>query len=83
VRVTYALGGKTAPSAVLWSELFLSLNRTAAQSHTLDQLRNFVGVAVPLSHHADLEVGYINQRIYRPNTTIVNNAIPVSLTVRF
>jgi hypothetical protein len=82
VRVTYALGGKTAPSAILWSEPFLSLNRTTAQSHTLDLLRTFVGVAVPLSHHADLKIGYLNQRIYRFNTTIVNNAIPVSLTVR-
>jgi hypothetical protein len=83
VRVTYALGGKKAPSAVVWSEPFLSLNRTAAQSHTLDQLRTFVGVTVPISPHIDFECGYLNQRIYRANTTIVNNAIPIMLTMRF
>jgi hypothetical protein len=83
VRVTYALGGKKAPSAVLWSEPFLSLNKTAGQSHALDQLRTFVGISVPISPNVDFECGYLNQRIYRPNTTIVNDAIPIVLMVRF
>jgi hypothetical protein len=81
VRVTYALGGKAVPIAVIWSEPFFALNRTVAQSHTLDQLRTFVGIAVPISSHVDLECGYLNQRIYRPKTTIVNDAIPIILTV--
>jgi hypothetical protein len=83
VRAAYALGGKASPSAILWAEPFIALNRTGPQNHTLDQLRFFAGINVPFSHHADLEFGYLNQRIYRANTTIVNDAIPIVLTVRF
>lgn len=83
LRGTYALGSLRAPSAIAWVEPFIALNRTAVQSHTLEQLRSFVGVNVPISPHSDLELGYLNQRIYRANTTIVNDAFPVILTVRF
>lgn len=83
VRVAYAFGDRKMLSAVVWSEPFIALNRTGGQSHTLDQLRNFIGITMPISSHADIEIGYLNQRIYRPDTVIVNDAIPVSLTLRF
>jgi hypothetical protein len=83
VRLAYALGHKGAPSLVLWTEPFVALNRTGAQRHTLDQLRTFVGVSLPISRKADFEIGYLNQRIYRPASEIVNHAIPISLAIRF
>lgn len=82
LRAMLPLSGKVGPTAVLWAEPFISLNRTGAQPHTLDQLRTFAGVTFPVTHHIDLEIGYLNQRIYRPITTIVNSAIPMILTVR-
>jgi hypothetical protein len=82
VRAALALGSKRAPSAVVWTEPFVALNRTGAQHHTLDQLRTFAGVSFPVSRQVDLEFGYLNQRIYRASTTIVNDAIPIVLTVR-
>jgi hypothetical protein len=66
----------------LWIEPFIALNETTAQRRTLDQLRSFAGIAIPVTPRVDLEVGYLNQRIYRLNTTIVNHAVPIVLTVR-
>ncbi len=83
VRASYPLGSKGAPSAVLWTEPYIALNRTGVQRHTLDQLRTFVGLSIPVSRQVDLEVGYLNQRLYRPTTTIVNNAIPIVFAIRF
>ena len=82
LRAALPLHGSHGPSAILWAEPFLSHNRTGAQSHTLDQLRTFAGVTFPVTRRIDLEIGYLNQRIYRPATTIVNDAIPMILTVR-
>jgi hypothetical protein len=83
VRAVVPLGGRTSPSFVLWGEPFLALNRTGAQHHDLDQLRTFAGFSVPLSPRADLEFGYLNQRVYRANDTLVNHAVPLILTYRF
>jgi len=83
LRVVYATGGAKAAGLVLWSEPFLALNRTPGQRHTLDQLRSFAGVTVPVSRALDIEVGYLNQRVYRANDTLVNHAIPLVLTYRF
>lgn len=82
-RLSVGLGdGKRSPSAVLWAEPYFALNRTAAQAHTLDQLRSFVGVSVPLSPHADLEIGYLNQRLYKANRTLVNDCVPIVLSIK-
>jgi len=83
LRAVYATGGAKSVGLVLWSEPFLALNRTPGQHHTLDQLRTFAGVTVPVTHTLDFEVGYLNQRLYRANDTLVNHAIPLMLTYRF
>lgn len=70
-------------SAVLWSEPFVALNHTAATARTFEQLRSFAGVSVRLSKRTELEVGYLNQRLYRASGNIVNHAIPLVLNVRF
>ncbi|WP_242151040.1 MULTISPECIES: DUF2490 domain-containing protein [unclassified Sphingomonas] len=83
LRAVYATGGVKSVGLVLWSEPFLALNRTPGQRHTLDQLRSFAGVTVPVARTLDFEVGYLNQRVYRANDTLVNHAIPLVLTYRF
>lgn len=83
VRIAVPLGGRRAPAAILWSEPFVGLNRTAGQQRPLDQLRTFAGFVLPVSRNMDVEIGYLNQRIYRPGATIVNDAVPMSISVRF
>jgi hypothetical protein len=83
VRVAVPLAPKHAPSFVLWAEPFVALNRTGAQSHTLDQLRSFAGLSFPISERIDWEIGYLNQRLYRRSGTIVNDAVPIVLNLRF
>jgi len=83
IRLVYGFGGPRAPGAVLWTEPFFALNRTTAQHQTLDQLRTFAGLTIPVSSKADVEFGYLNQRIYRANDHLVNHAIPLIVNYRF
>ena len=83
VRVAFPLGNKRAPSLAIWAEPFIALNETSAQRRTLDQLRIFAGISVPVSPHVDVELGYLNQRIYRAGATVVNDAIPVNVAIHF
>jgi hypothetical protein len=81
LRAAMPLGAKGAPSAIFWIEPFIALNETASQRRTLDQLRSFAGLSMPIARRVDLEIGYLNQRIYRLQSTVVNNAIPMIITV--
>jgi hypothetical protein len=83
VRLAVALGGKDRPSAIVWAEPFIALNTTAAQTRTLDQLRIFAGIGLPVSRHLDVEMGYLNQRIYRASGKLVNHAVPIVATLHF
>lgn len=83
LRAVLPTGGARSAGLVAWSEPFLALNHTPGQRHTLDQLRSFAGVTVPISPALDIETGYLNQRIYRANDTLVNHAIPLVVTYRF
>lgn len=71
------------PSAVLWVEPFVSLNRTSAVRPGIDQVRSFAGVSVPISKAADVEAGYLNQYLNRPSGDRSNHALSVSLAYRF
>jgi len=75
--------GRGPVSAVLWAEPFVALNRTAATRKTFEQLRAFAGVSLRVSKHVEIEVGYLNQRLYRPSGNVVNHAIPLVLSLRF
>lgn len=74
--------GRGKLSAVLWTEPFVALNRTAATGRTFEQLRSFAGVSLRVSPHAEVEFGYINQRLYRVSGTTVNHAVPLVLNIR-
>lgn len=69
-------------SGVLWAEPFVALNRTAATARTFEQLRSFAGVSFRMSKHADVEFGYLNQRLWRASGNVVNHAVPLVLNVR-
>jgi hypothetical protein len=56
LRAVLPIGSARGPGAVLWTEPFFGLNRTTGQFHTLDQLRTFAIISVPLSKKADFEV---------------------------
>lgn len=83
VRLVMPLAGEHGPGAVLWAEPFIGLNHTSGQTRTLDQLRLFAGVTVPVSPRVDLEFGYLNQRIRHATGTTVNHAIPIMITAHF
>ncbi|MDB5712022.1 MAG: hypothetical protein JWL96_4092 [Sphingomonas bacterium] len=75
--------GHSRVAAVLWAEPFVALNHTAATGRTFEQLRSFAGVSVRVSKRADVEFGYLNQRLWRVSGNVVNHAIPLVLNVRF
>ena len=75
--------GRSRVSALLWAEPFVALNRTAATGRTFEQLRAFAGVSVRVSKRADIEFGYLNQRLWRASGNVVNHAVPLVLSVRF
>lgn len=65
------------------SEAFVGLNRTDwGQPARLDQVRNFVGVGVPLSSRLTLEAGYLNQHIIRDGADANNHVMNVNLFFR-
>ena len=71
------------PNAVIWVETFVSLNRTSAVRPGIDQVRSFAGLGFKLSKHADLEAGYLNQYLNRPNGDFSNHALSLSLGYKF
>lgn len=74
---------KSGPNAVVWVETFVSLNRTSTVRSGIDQVRSFVGLGFKLSKYADLEAGYLNQYLNRPNGDFSNHALSMSLNYRF
>lgn len=71
------------PSAVVWTEPFIELNRTPLVRRTIDQWRNFVGISLPVTPHADVELGYLNQYLFRPGRNASNDVIPLVVTIRY
>jgi hypothetical protein len=68
---------------VVWTEPFVELNTTNLTRGGLDQLRSFAGFSLPVGRHADVELGYLRQRLFRPGADIDNNVIPIVLNIRF
>jgi hypothetical protein len=68
---------------VAWTEPFVALNHTSANRETFDQIRNFVGMSVPVAQHVDVEVGYLNQYLHRPAGDVSIDAVPVTVNFRF
>jgi hypothetical protein len=75
--------GRSPVTAVLWTEPYFALNRTAATGRTFEQLRSFAGASVRVSKHADVELGYLNQRLWRTSGKVVNHVFPLVLNLQF
>lgn len=74
---------RSGTSLVAWTEPFVSLNHTSANRETFDQIRNFVGVSVPVAKHVDVEAGYLHQYLHRPTGNASIDAVPVTMNLRF
>ncbi|MEO9133115.1 MAG: DUF2490 domain-containing protein [Sphingomonas sp.] len=70
-------------TGIVWVEPFLALNQTSGARRRFDQLRSFAGISVPISPHVEIEAGYLNQFLPRASGNIHNDAVPVTLYVRF
>jgi hypothetical protein len=81
VKASVPLGHHVA--GIVWVEPFLALNQTSAVRSGFDQLRSFAGISVPLGRRVEIEAGYLNQFLPRASGDIHNDAVPVTLYVRF
>lgn len=69
---------------LLWNETFYSFNDTDwGQRDDLDQIRNFIGVTLPVFAKTSLDAGYLNQAIFRTGEDRMNHALATTLTIRF
>lgn len=70
--------------AILWNETFIGLNDTAwGQRADFDQSRTFVGVGLPVAERTTVEIGYLNQHIFRRGPDRDNHILAVNLFTRF
>jgi hypothetical protein len=61
---------------VIWDEIFFNVTRPVWVSHRLfSQNRFFVGIDMPTSKQSYIEVGYMNQYIFRDVEDDMNNVI--------
>lgn len=70
-------------SGIVWVEPFIALNQTSSVRSGLDQLRSFAGISIPLGRRVEIEAGYLNQFLPRASGDIHNDAVPVTLSIRF
>lgn len=83
LRGEWPVGGKTAPSLVLWSEPFVVVHATRLAPGGLSQIRTFAGVSVPMGRHATAEFGYLNQYQFRAAGDLSTNAVPLIVLFHF
>ncbi|HEX7783450.1 MAG TPA: DUF2490 domain-containing protein [Sphingobium sp.] len=76
--------GTQGPSALVYSEAFVALNDTDWGARSgFDQIRNFVGLEIPVKSATTIEAGYLNQYINQTgNRSRMNHAAAISLWVR-
>lgn len=83
VRAQLAISAESRVRAVVWNESFFGLNGTRwGQRGGVDQVRTFVGVALPVATGVTVEPGYFNQTVFRVGRDRVNHAIAAHLFVR-
>ena len=59
--------GTKGPNALVYSEVFVALNDTRWGARSgFDQMRNFVGLEIPVGGASTVEAGYLNQLIDQP-----------------
>ena len=84
LRATHPLGANGRVAAVVWTEPFYNLNGTGwGQRKGFDQVRSFVGAALPVAPKLTLEPGYLNQTMFRRGENRSNHVASASLFYRF
>lgn len=76
--------GTYGPSALIYSELFVAFNDTdwGARAGT-DQIRNFIGLEIPVGGASTIEAGYLNQLVDQSgNNSRMNHVASLTLFFR-
>lgn len=73
------------PGAVVSSEVFVALNSTDFGARAgFDQVRNFVGLNVPIAKGLTVEGGYMNRYIRRSGIPDrIDHIVPITVALRF
>ena len=84
LRAAYPLSPNGRVAAVVWTEPFYNLNGTGwGQRKGFDQVRSFVGAALPVAAKVTLEPGYLNQTVFRRGENRSNHVASASRFYRF
>lgn len=76
VRAQLPVAPKSPIQLVVWNESFFGLNRTDWGARGgVDQVRTFIGVALPVAKNVSVEPGYFNQTVFRVGPDRVNHAL--------
>lgn len=84
LRYETPLGGTKSPSALVSTELFVALNDTDWGARGgFDQIRNFVGLEIPVGGTSTLEAGYLNHYVDQPGPrSRMNHVASLTLFLR-
>lgn len=76
--------GTKGPNALVYSEVFVALNDTRWGARSgFDQMRNFIGLEIPVGGASTVEAGYLNQLIDQPaGRSRMNHVAALSLFFR-
>jgi len=76
--------GTKGPNALVYSEVFVALNDTRWGARSgFDQMRNFIGLEIPVGGASTVEAGYLNQLIDHPaGRSRMNHVAALSLFFR-
>lgn len=71
-------------SAVFYDEYFININDASwGVRKGFDQNRAFVGVNYFFNEHANMDVGYLNQYVNRPNVDVENHVLAITVNTQF
>lgn len=71
-------------SAVLYDEYFVNMNDASWGVHRgFDQNRAFVGVNYFFNQHVNMDIGYLNQYVNRPNVDVENHVLAITINTTF
>jgi hypothetical protein len=71
------------PNALVYSELFVALDDTDWGARAgFDQIRNFIGLEIPVGGASTIEAGYLNQLIDQSRVSRMNHVLSLSLFLR-
>lgn len=70
---------------IIFDEVFYNLNEPSwiADDKTLSQNRAFIGVDIPILKGAKLQIGYLNQLLFRTTQDIMNNILYAEIYQKF